>query len=89
MTMSDAAAGQAAHEKFLAAFIAEITGVSEELVVPDADLVEDLFIDSVAKIELMVACESRYRIEIPEETINGFRTVRSVLDYLEATGIEP
>ncbi|MEU4655535.1 acyl carrier protein [Streptomyces sp. NPDC023723] len=68
----------------MGALIAEITGLPESEVVPEADLVEDLYIDSVAKIELMVACETRFGVHIPDEISAGLRTVSAVLDHLEA-----
>lgn len=82
-TAAPAAVGQ---QEFVVRLIAEITGVPEESVLPDADLVEDLYIDSVAKIELMVACEKHFDVRIPDETVESFRTVRSVLDHLAALG---
>lgn len=70
----------------MAALIAEITGLPEEQVVPEADLIEDLYIDSVAKIELMVACENRFGVHIPDEISGELRTVKAVLDHLEESG---
>jgi acyl carrier protein len=70
----------------MAETISKITGLPADAVVPDADLVDDLCVDSVAKIELMVACEARYGIQVPDDVVSRFRTVRSVLDYLMETG---
>ncbi|MFK4099072.1 acyl carrier protein [Streptomyces sp. NPDC019531] len=83
------AVGEAPRERNLrrmAALIAEITGLPEEAVVPEADLVEDLYIDSVAKIELMVACETRFGVHIPDDVSGELRTVGAVLDHLDASG---
>jgi acyl carrier protein len=70
---------------FVAALIGEITGLPASSVVPEADLIEDLYIDSVAKIELMVACESQYGVHIDDEVASRLRTVGSVLEYLAAS----
>ena len=95
MTASDLTAQQpgasddarrSAYMAYMAATIAKISGLPESAVVPEADLVEDLCVDSVAKIELMVACEARFGIQVPDEVISRFHTVGSVLDYLVAVG---
>ncbi|ORT59096.1 hypothetical protein BKD26_13810 [Streptomyces sp. CB03238] len=81
-TAAGAAAAKAANLELMASLIAEITGLPKNAVVPEADLVDDLYIDSVAKIELMVACETRFGVQIPDEVVNELRDVEAVLDYL-------
>ncbi|MFC9244928.1 acyl carrier protein [Streptomyces sp. NPDC057136] len=75
-------ADKAANLELMASLIAEITGLPKDKVVPEADLIEDLYIDSVAKIELMVACETRFGVHIPDDVVNELRDVEAVLDYL-------
>ncbi len=59
--------------------------VGDELVVPEAKLVDDLGADSLDFIELRITLEDVFNIEIPEE--NGFKglvtTVRGVLYYVQ------
>ncbi|MFD6279661.1 acyl carrier protein [Streptomyces sp. NPDC060209] len=81
-TAAGADADKAANLELMASLIAEITGLPKDSVVPEADLVDDLYIDSVAKIELMVACETRFGVQIPDEIVNELRDVEAVLDYL-------
>ncbi|MFI2641576.1 acyl carrier protein [Streptomyces sp. NPDC018610] len=68
----------------IAVIVAEITGLEEDEIRPDAELVDDLCIDSVARIELMVACESRLGVAMPDEVVNRLRTVDDVLDHFAA-----
>jgi acyl carrier protein len=67
--------------------IAEITGIDPADIVPEANLVDNLYIDSVAKIELVVACQQHFGIYIPDEAITELVTVQSVLDYLEVAQV--
>jgi len=66
----------------IAGCVSEITGLPVEAVVPEAHLIDDLYIDSVAKVELMVACETNFGVAIPDEVIADLQTVHSVLLYL-------
>ena len=73
--------------EIVATVIAEITGMDPAAIVPEANLVDDLYIDSVAKIELVVACQQHFGIYIPDEAITELVTVRSVLNYLEVAQV--
>jgi acyl carrier protein len=78
------AAARAQDMSLVASLISGITGLPADAVVEDADLIEDLYIDSVAKIELLVACESHFGVEIPDEAVAELHTVADILAYLEA-----
>lgn len=73
----------------LAAFISEITGVDEHDVVPVARLSEDLDIDSIARVELMVGCEDRFGVRIPDDVAAELQSVQDVLDYVERESVAP
>ncbi|BCS23663.1 acyl carrier protein [Aspergillus puulaauensis] len=62
--------------------IAEQLGVNEEEITPNARLVEDLGADSLSSIELFLALEEEFDIEIPDEDAEAWTTVQSVIDYI-------
>ena len=63
--------------------IAEQLGVEEDEVVPEASFVEDLGADSLDTVELMMALEEEFEIEIPDEDAEKILTVGKALDYIK------
>lgn len=57
--------------------------VSPEQVVPDASFVDDLKADSLAVVELVLALEQEFKIEIPDEDTEQIKTVKNALDYIK------
>ena len=62
--------------------IAEQLGVEEDEVVPEASFVEDLGADSLDTVELVMALEEEFEIEIPDEDAEKILTVGKALDYI-------
>jgi acyl carrier protein len=62
--------------------IAEKLGVSEDKIVPQASFVDDLGADSLDQVELIMAFEDAFDIEIPDEDAEKLRSVKDALDYL-------
>ncbi|MEQ1793378.1 MAG: acyl carrier protein [Nitrospira sp.] len=63
--------------------IAEQLGVEEDEVVPEASFVEDLGADSLDTVELVMALEEEFEIEIPDEDAEKILTVGKALDYIK------
>ena len=63
--------------------IVEQLGVKEEDVKPEASLVEDLGADSLDTVELVMALEEEFDIEIPDEEAEKITTVQSAIDYVQ------
>jgi len=63
--------------------IAEQLGVEEEEVTPEASFVEDLGADSLDTVELVMALEQEFEIEIPDEDAEKILTVAKALDYIK------
>jgi acyl carrier protein len=63
--------------------IAEQLGVEEEDITPDSSFVEDLGADSLDTVELVMAFEEEFGIEIPDEDAEKILTVQNVLDYIK------
>jgi len=64
--------------------IAEKLGVSEDKITPNASFVDDLGADSLDQVELIMAFEDAFDIEIPDEDAEKLKTVKDALNYLES-----
>ena len=64
--------------------IVEQLGVDEEEVTPDASFVDDLGADSLDTVELVMAFEEEFGIEIPDEDAEKITRVKEAIDYIEA-----
>ncbi len=63
--------------------IAEQLGVEEAEVTPEASFVEVLGADSLDSVELVMALEEEFSIEIPDEDAEKILTVGKALDYIK------
>lgn len=57
--------------------------VDEREVTPQASFVEDLGADSLDVVELIMALEEEFNIEIPDDDAEGIHTVQDAVDYIE------
>ena len=64
--------------------IVEQLGVDEAEVTPKASFVDDLGADSLDTVELVMAFEEAFDIEIPDEQAEKIRTVKDAVDYINA-----
>ena len=62
--------------------IAEQLGVAEDEVTPEASFIDDLGADSLDTVELIMAFEEEFSIEIPEEDAEKIATVQNAVDYI-------
>jgi acyl carrier protein len=63
--------------------ISEQLGVDEGEVTPSASFVDDLGADSLDTVELVMALEEAFDVEIPDEDAEKIRTVQDAIDYLD------
>ena len=63
--------------------IVEQLGVDEEEVTPDASFVEDLGADSLDTVELVMAFEEEFNVEIPDDAAETIVTVGDAIKFLE------
>jgi len=63
--------------------VVEQLNVSPDEVKLESDFVEDLGADSLDVVELVMALEEKFEIEIPDEDAEGIKTVKDVVDYIE------
>ncbi len=66
----------------LAEVLEEVAGTPTEKVVAEAGFEADLDIDSLTMVEVVVACEERWDVRIPDEALEGMRTVGDAVDYI-------
>jgi acyl carrier protein len=65
------------------AIIVEQLGVDAEEVVADASFVEDLGADSLDTVELIMAFEEEFGVEISDEDAEKIRKVRDAIEYID------
>ncbi len=63
--------------------ISEQLGVDEGEVTPSASFVDDLGADSLDQVELVMALEESFDVEIPDEDAEKIRTVQDAMDYID------
>ncbi len=66
--------------------IAQQLDVSPEKLVPSASFTDDLKADSLAVVELVLALEEEFKIEIPDEDTEKIKTVGDAIKYIQAKG---
>ena len=63
--------------------VVEQLGVDADQVTPEANFVDDLGADSLDTVELILAFEEEFDIEIPDTDAEKIKTVQDVMDYIE------
>jgi acyl carrier protein len=66
--------------------IEEQLGVEADRIKPEASFIEDLNADSLDIVELVMAMEEEFDMEIPDEDAEGLKTVQNVFDYMKDKG---
>jgi acyl carrier protein len=63
--------------------IVEQLGVNPEQVTPQASFIEDLGADSLDIVELVMAFEEEFGVEVPDEEAEKLQTVQDVIEYIK------
>lgn len=69
-------------EQRVADIIAEQLGVAKEEVVPEASFIDDLGADSLDIVELVMAMEEEFDIEIPDDDAEKIQTIGDAIAYV-------
>ena len=70
-------------EEKIKKIISEQLGVEEDEVVPEAKFVDDLGADSLDTVELVMALEEEFDIEIPDEEAEKIQTVGAAIEFIK------
>jgi acyl carrier protein len=70
-------------EERVKSIIVEQLGVDAEEVIPDASFVEDLGADSLDTVELIMAFEEEFGVEISDDEAEKIRKVKDAVEYIE------
>lgn len=68
--------------------IAEQLSVEASEIEIETNFKDDLGADSLDLVELVMALEEEYNVEIPSDDLNSLETVGSVIEYLKTKGVE-
>ena len=60
----------------------EVAGVPADQVTPDKTFVDDLDIDSLSMVEIAVAAQDKFGVEIPDEQLKDLKTVQDVVNFV-------
>ena len=66
----------------LGEIIDEVAGVPAEEVTPEKSFVDDLDIDSLSMVEIAVAAQDKFGVEIPDDQLKNLTTVADVVKYV-------
>lgn len=70
-------------DKKIKQIIAEQLGLNEDEIADNASLLDDLGADSLDIVELVMAMEEEFEMEIPDEDAEKIVTVKDVIDYVK------
>ncbi|MBF0484821.1 MAG: acyl carrier protein [Candidatus Omnitrophica bacterium] len=70
-------------EEKIKSIIAEQLGVKIEEVTPEASFIDDLGADSLDTVELIMALEEEFNVEIPDEDAEKMTTVGDAMKYIK------
>jgi acyl carrier protein len=71
----------------LAEIIDEVAGVPADQVTPEKTFVDDLDIDSLSMVEIAVAAQDKFGVEIPDDQLKDLKTVQDVIDYVRRSTV--
>jgi len=71
----------------LGEIVDEIAGVPADQVTPDKSFVDDLDIDSLSMVEIAVAAQDKFGVEIPDDELKNLKTVQDVVLFVQRSGI--
>ena len=66
----------------LGEIVDEIAGVPADEVTPEKSFVDDLDIDSLSMVEIAVAAQDKFGVEIPDDQLKDLKTVQDVVNYV-------
>ncbi|HTP16528.1 MAG TPA: acyl carrier protein [Streptosporangiaceae bacterium] len=71
----------------LGEIVDEVAGVPADQVTPEKTFVDDLDIDSLSMVEIAVAAQDKFGVEIPDDHLKDLKTVQDVIDYVQRSAV--
>ncbi|MEV4252648.1 acyl carrier protein [Spirillospora sp. NPDC049652] len=71
----------------LAEIIDEIVGIDKSEVTPEKNFIDDLDIDSLSMVEIAVAAQDKFNVEIPDDELRNLKTVQDVIDFVQKLSV--
>jgi acyl carrier protein len=71
----------------LGEIIEEVAGVPADQVTPDKTFIDDLDIDSLSMVEIAVAAQDKFGVEIPDDQLKDLKTVQDVINYVRRAAV--
>ena len=59
-------------------------GIDESKVTPESKFIDDLVADSLDTVELVMAFEEKFNIEIPDDAAETILTIQNAIDFIES-----
>ncbi|WP_017573493.1 acyl carrier protein [Nocardiopsis halotolerans] len=69
--------------KGLGEIIEEIVGTEPSEVTPEKSFVDDLDIDSLSMVEIAIAAQDKFGVEIPDDQLKDLKTVQDVINFIQ------
>ncbi|PWV45961.1 MULTISPECIES: acyl carrier protein [Nocardiopsis] len=69
--------------KGLGEIVEEIVGTDPAEVTPEKTFVDDLDIDSLSMVEIAVAAQDKFGVEIPDDQLKDLKTVQDVINFIQ------
>jgi acyl carrier protein len=67
----------------LAGIVNEVAGTPIADITPEKAFIDDLDIDSLSMVEVVMACEDKFGVSIPDAEVKNLRTVGDAVAYIE------
>jgi acyl carrier protein len=67
----------------LAAIVNEVAGTPVADITPDKAFIDDLDVDSLSMVEVVMACEDKFGVSIPDGEVKNLKTVGDAVAYIE------
>ncbi|MFD3687954.1 acyl carrier protein [Nocardiopsis sp. NPDC058631] len=67
----------------LGEIVEEIVGTEPAEVTPEKSFVDDLDIDSLSMVEIAIAAQDKFGVEIPDDQLKDLKTVQDVINFIQ------
>jgi acyl carrier protein len=71
----------------LAEILDEVVGISADRITPETTFANDLDVDSLSMVEIAIAAQDRFGVEIPDDHLADLTTVQDVIDYVRQSPV--